>query len=1388
MTDKVKSIKEIKNIAKLYGVTLNVNEETLEKLLLNIKSVEEVKQIPLFVANVIKADTLMKFFKQQKSEITAALDKEFIKNCARISDLDKETFSKFTPEQVESINKKVLSNRIMDLNDNSLLHVINSTDNLPNIPDEDVYKAFSRLNDAKQLSKISDEAISYYSEFIADMDDSILSNLNNPQLKELDIERLLNRAETLTPKLIVNLININADKITKIPEKTINALNMIAEPNEVKNVSPEVIATLKGKISDLDQKIMGKLTPEQVENIDEVSVDNLIISGKLSDLQDDTLSALGDKINLGGTYNILKKLGYKTDNNVSNEIKLLQEKGKIKLLTPKTLSTINDQTFKDENVITKEFISNLNLEQINGIGYKIKFLNAKGFSGINKGILQNANEEIIRNISTKQIQEATREQQIELFTNTNVDQLNKWYAKPELFKHIDNGFLEKIEENTLARQINSLKTDFFKLLDPDAIVGLSGKVIQNIDRECFESITAKQLNKLCFDDENKIKNLPDDIFNIISMDKFKELDDRVLKLIDKKNLVVGKTISQERLDEIVSYLVKENKVSQLNNGAIQILNNKIELEKLKVEELQALANDDKLKNFSAKNLVSLKDKKLDSLEEKQLKNIASLNTSTPTHDTEGIEIFKDTLGDIENEPVEYDIRDNIEAKITAFIDEEAYEGLAKYCMYIYRKDEDARNTVTDVLQRKHEQLSKSTRFYDKIDDFEVLKIMTLLTKEKQKSEEYYKNMEDVINEINEMDLINIDEYMTRINKFSEIVKDGDFNIDFIEKLAEQNVANTENFIHSYYSGRTKNSVDTILKDKYADVLLDYANVIAKKYDVDEEKIMKNLNDIDKKGIEERKSIIISRLSKEEQLYINLLNKAMANKPDLKSKVKAWTTPIFQTVMDCAGTLFTTKLIATSTNSAIATVGVGTVGAIKTIKDISEEVNKKSYFAVSDEERRNIHTRQRGEIEGRFALFKRLMKRTARKYIYKPFSSFMGFIDKHVFGVVRKKVGLEAFNRNNKSTEFLTNNFKKTAVSNRINKELESLKKKSNKRYGKFNDKLQTIQTREADLIKNFIAMKKKAIDLIKKKQMEKLYEEYPQFRERGFFGRMFNSCKELISSIASIGSGIISSAGDMVTFGNFDKIYNTLISDRGLMEKIKDERKRKLFVKKVLKIELEHRAKKEELKKEEVRRLAALNAKDKQVVDNYEQEYQAEFNSIKKDFNSLLPRANEIKDKLFDFCNLAGIGDKEIAKYDDIEKKLNENGILEGVNNLEKLNSNPLKKQFGEQFNEAFKQVVSLASIENVNKNTISKNVGLLLDIAYKTIDEGRMNIKDVETSLVPLLAIDNICKQSKNQMPQLINNDHNKVEEKVKEKVNRKYINLIERQSQEADLQKSIY
>jgi len=175
-----------------------------------------------------------------------------------------------------------------------------------------------------------------------------------------------------------------------------------------------------------------------------------------------------------------------------------------------------------------------------------------------------------------------------------------------------------------------------------------------------------------------------------------------------------------------------------------------------------------------------------------------------------------------------------------------------YC-YECTKDEVSKQNMIDNLKQIYNE--GKNNIYAKIDKFEILK--NLFVFDYKNNNIYYKKIMELLKNINRVNNLTLDEYFTRINKNSEIIKNNLFGYDISEKLAEENLRHIRTFIDQNYKGQEKDAVEPALKEKHVEIINDYINVIVDKYEIDKDKILKKLQDLkEEEDIEDQINIFI----------------------------------------------------------------------------------------------------------------------------------------------------------------------------------------------------------------------------------------------------------------------------------------------------------------------------------------------------------------------------------------------------------------------------------------------------------------------------------------------------------------------------------------------------
>ena len=214
------------------------------------------------------------------------------------------------------------------------------------------------------------------------------------------------------------------------------------------------------------------------------------------------------------------------------------------------------------------------------------------------------------------------------------------------------------------------------------------------------------------------------------------------------------------------------------------------------------------------------------------------------------------------------------------------------------------NTLKNILN------NSSNEFYEYIKKIDILRILIFVDKNKDNVINYYFELINKIHQIHNIEIFHPDEFNTRTNRISEIIREGLFNDDFLEILAEENFKSIKLLLNEKFTGTDKNAIPEYLRYKYIDIINDYLDVLKSKYKIKEDKIIENLKEIDgegdKKEMELKLKFFLKSLDEKEKLYYDLLMQSIIDMPSLENDVEAKVTTIFKFIRDIGITLIATK--------------------------------------------------------------------------------------------------------------------------------------------------------------------------------------------------------------------------------------------------------------------------------------------------------------------------------------------------------------------------------------------------------------------------------------------------------------------------------------------------
>ncbi len=858
---------------------------------------------------------------------------------------------------------------------------------------------------------------------------------------------------------------------------------------------------------------------------------------------------------------------------------------KLNVSNSEIIDIIDNITSFEELVSFPSFIGKyINGEILNILSKK--YLNGKSFlSCINKEIIYNLPNEEFKKLEPESLEFFTAEQ----LKNINRDNIN--YL-------ILNNRLQYLP-NDVLKELNEEKLNFSYKYSMNFI---SNRPVFDIIKTQIESLDNK--NKLHFLNKNIMQSIANDKYLVEIVTNFSNFNLEQFKLF-KKNFKYIKpeviaTISPENLNNLENSTFKLFTNQQLQYLTSDQLNFLIKNDKIKFFDSDLIKYIDEktitnIKTFSIEYLATVNQNILNALNDKILNFIAEEKTDfINTKIEERQSIIAEDIKNILKKDTKIFSFEDINFAIDNFLRNEDYVNMLNYCFDMSRNNVYKQYLKTILVDKIN--ICEKDNIYGNIDKIEMLKTLVLIENNKNYNREYYFDLVNSIKNLSKIKPRTIDGYISRANTFSKLIQENNFDLDFQEKIAEENLKNIKNCIKSNYSLSERKSIDTHLKELKAKALMEYANILAKKYNINPDKF-KYINDNDK-----------SFLTKNEAIYYKSIEKAIELKPDIESTVKSWATPILKITVKGIITYMGTK-ISNGKTSAI----IGTIGAAAIANDIKNEFDKKNYFLNPIK----YHKKEKNRKENIFVKSFRKIKDNVANAIFYPFNRIKSFFIKNN--------DLKGFDRkeNEKSLEVQNNIFKNNIFNNSFNTAIEQKICEHNEVKSKLQDKLiNNNRTRQSILINNYINLKKKALEIQTQRKIENLYIEYPQFRKED---KIFNYFINFKNTITGITKGLFSSFVDVTTFGVGSDFYQKYVTDKNGDEKIKNELELKTFQNKVNQINKNYFTKLNEINQEECKKLSSLNNEDKVNFDLLLSTQEEELKNYRNDFLNIFKSYNLVK-------------------------------------------------------------------------------------------------------------------------------------------------------------------
>lgn len=769
-----------------------------------------------------------------------------------------------------------------------------------------------------------------------------------------------------------------------------------------------------------------------------------------------------------------------------------------------------------------------------------KYINNKSFlSYLNKEIIYNLPPEEFKKLKPKALESFTAEQ-LKNISKSTVD----YFIFNNKLHYLSNDVLETLP----AEKIDFSYKYSLNFVSNRPIFEVIRTQIQNLNNH--NKIHCLNLETLKYIANNRYLVSEITNFSNFTLEQFKVFE-KNFKYIRPEAIATIKPEYLNNLEDLSFQSFTNKQLENLNMEQLDILfkNGKTKFfssEYIKYINADVISN---LKNISIECLSDINQDVLEALNDKTLNFIAENKSNLASSELEERQpVISNDIKNILNEDDKVLNFEDTNFILNNFMKNEDYTEMSNYCFNLARKDI-YKKYIKDILTKKIDIFEKDN-IYNNIDKIEILKILILIEDNKIFSKNLYLKLVETIQDLSENEPRTIDGYISRTNTYSKLIQEGNFDPDFQEKIAEENLKNIKNCIKNNYSKSERNSIDSALMEIKARALMEYANVLAKKYNINPNKF-KYIDSDDKKFLTEY-----------EILYFNSVKKAMELKPNIESTVKSWATPILKMTVKGIATYFGTKVTNGNTSNIIGVAGFASI-----INDGVKEFDKKKYFLNPKE----YHKKERNKKDGVFVKNIRKIKYGIAKIISYPFRKIGNFFV--------KKSKPKGFDRKDNiiSVEQQSDIFKRNICIKSCNAIIEKKILEHNKIKNKLqNELIKNNKTRQSILINKYINLKKKALEIQTQRKIENLYIKYPEFRDKIGISNCFTNLKNSVNGILR---GLIGSIFDI----------NAVVDD---CELVKNSLEFESFQNEIKEICKNYHMKLYEINQEECEKLSNLNSED----------------------------------------------------------------------------------------------------------------------------------------------------------------------------------------------------
>lgn len=982
----------------------------------------------------------------------------------------------------------------------------------------------------------------------------ISSSLNYTKEELLDIIKNITTQEEvdaipnclikiLDSDLIMGLVenkNINGNSVFSLMSKErINSIltnkqKYIKHVEIIKNISAKQISEYDGKniinifLNDdrtINKEIVNSLDDSAINQLllrlDKINVNNILNildEEKIKNIEPNILIKLGENLN----DNVLKNMTLEQFNAINNEkiIKNLIKNKKLQILNNEVLENLNFG-FNNYNGIFTGGIKKLTfglcfrnlsrtemLDQLELLKDKLCLI-FKEEELLNKEFYKFIDETNINNFNDSQLKSIYE----------NIDLLDE-----KTLQSITNENLLKIEDYNKIEHI--LTEEQFVLL-------FKNNKLKSFNREKLKQMFSVYMTKELFDSFST-EEIND---NINSIDNFLDIFSREIVMEIKLENISN--IDREMAQQIVN----SNNFDKLSNEVKDYIINNFKGINIKPRNLNGLLINRDIA-LRARTIASINKDSINHLSGEAIDNLISAQIETGENKIEE-PIVKPVF--VNRKPVisNKTLRENI-------IDSLRIQDFENFSINCFRNNG---NNVLNILKN----ISNRNNFYGTIDIIEILKNTVVL---KDNSENEYNRLVQEIKNLCITTPESIDGYFSKSECLNRLVEENSLNSDLLEKIAEESIINVRKCIGKYYNTMERNSLDNDMREFYATTLLNYSNLLLKKYNINEKDLVEK--------IENNKT----SLNREERRYLEAVKEAYDIKPDATTKVKSYVTPALSIIAKTGIGYYISKKIKNATNSTALSVAVAAGTAVSVVVDAKHILERNEFFS----DRQKFHKK---ELEKKEGFFSRFCKRVKNATVGIVVSSFKKSLAKRKIKNGEPVEGI--FGYTNEENKLNYKVFRNNAVQTQ-NTKIEKYNDKQNKKINKnIIRKYTENENKHVKLINSVMEVKENALKVRYNRNLEKIYEEFPELRQNKI-------------NLNSIISGLLSSLVDVATVGYGPALYNCFCGNKKDRE---NELKYRQCLEKLDILYNEFKKDKEALIEEHANRLLGLNQEDKEEIISY---------------------------------------------------------------------------------------------------------------------------------------------------------------------------------------------